>query len=176
MNETVKRLLEGNQKYAASGSFAGDFSADRRAKNASGQQPYAAVITCSDSRVVPEAIFSAGLGELFVIRTAGNVVGVSELASLEYAAAHLHIRTVVVLGHTGCGAVHAALCGELDGAVGAVTGRIRRAADGETDPRRVCALNVRDGVETVRAAVGGEDVEVVGGIYDIVSGRVELLD
>ena len=74
MNETIERLLKGNRDYVSSGAYAGDVSAYRRAENAAGQKPYAVVVTCSDSRVVPEAIFSAGIGELFVIRTAGNVI------------------------------------------------------------------------------------------------------
>ena len=176
MNETVKRLLEMNQKYISSGDYSGNVSAERRAENATGQTPYAAVITCSDSRVVPEAIFSAGLGELFVIRTAGNVIGESELASLEYAVGHLHTPTVLVLGHTDCGAVHAALCGEFGGNVGAITRRIKHAAGEETDPHKACELNVRAGVALVRKAFDRENITVVGAIYDIVSGKVALLD
>lgn len=74
-----------------------------------GQHPTTLVITCSDSRVVPEYIFNATLGELFVIRTAGNVVNEGELATIEYAVEHLHIKDIVVLGHTHCGAIHAAI-------------------------------------------------------------------
>ncbi|MBQ7599669.1 MAG: hypothetical protein IJU57_03240 [Clostridia bacterium] len=83
-------------------------SEERRKANANGQKPRAVIVTCSDSRVVPEAVFSCGIGELFVIRTAGNVIGVSELASVEYVVDHLGTDTVVVLGHTACGAVRAA--------------------------------------------------------------------
>ncbi len=175
MNETIERLLKGNRDYASSGAYAGDVSAQRRAENAAGQKPYAVVVTCSDSRVVPEAIFSAGIGELFVIRTAGNVIGESELASLVYAVAHLRVPTVLVLGHTDCGAVHAALCGEFGGAVGVITRRIKRAMGEETDPRAACEKNVRDGVETIKKAFGGEGLTVAGAVYDIVSGAVELL-
>ena len=176
MGEIVKRLLDANQKYAETGAFSGDISAKRRAENASGQRPYAVVITCSDSRVVPEAVFSAGIGELFVIRTAGNVLGDSELASLEYAVEHLGTPTVVVLGHTGCGAVQAALCGEFSGAVGLITRRIKAAIGEETDPRRASERNVRAGVDAARRAIGRDGVTVVGALYDIVSGEVSLVD
>ncbi len=176
MNEIVKRLVDANKRYISSGEYSGDVSARRREQNASGQKPYVAVVTCSDSRVIPEAVFSAGLGELFVIRTAGNVIGDSELASLEYAVEHLHVLTVVVLGHTGCGAVNAALHGEFEGAVGVVTRRIKSAARDETDPVRACELNVADGVETVRKALGREDLTVIGAVYDIVSGEVRFID
>ena len=175
MSEILDRLLDANRKYVSAGAYGGDVSAERRKANEAGQKPYAVVITCSDSRVVPEAIFSAGLGELFVIRTAGNVLGDSELASLEYAVEHLHARTVVVLGHTGCGAVHAALCGEFGGAVGTITKRIKSAIGEETDPDKACALNVQEGVRTVRKALGREDVTVAGAIYDIVSGKVRVI-
>ena len=176
MNDILRRLLDANQNYVSTGVFSGDVSARRRAENAAGQAPYAVVVTCSDSRVIPEAVFSAGFGELFVIRTAGNVIGDSELASLEYAVDHLHALTVVVLGHTNCGAVHAALCGEFAGAVGLITRRISSAVGGETDPRRASEKNVRAGVDTIRKALSREGLTVVGAIYDIVSGGVTLLD
>lgn len=174
MNETLKKLLEANGKYAESGRFGGDVSESRRKANAAGQRPYAVVVACSDSRVVPEAVFSAGIGELFVVRTAGNVIGESELGSVEYAVRHLHVGTAVVLGHTHCGAVRAALCGEFGGAVGAVTGRIKEAIGEETDPDRACELNVRRGVETLKAVLGEDGLTVVGAIYDIESGKVAL--
>ncbi|MBQ9188141.1 MAG: carbonic anhydrase, partial [Clostridia bacterium] len=80
-----------------------------------GQHPYAIVVCCSDSRVIPEQIFHAAIGDLFVIRVAGNVLDNHQLGSIEYAAGHLHCRHILVLGHTGCGAVAAALSGEGDG-------------------------------------------------------------
>ena len=175
MNELIKRLTDANKRYISTGEFSGNVSAERRTENASGQKPYAVVITCSDSRVIPEAVFSAGLGELFVIRTAGNVIGDSEMASLEYAVGHLKVHTAVVLGHTGCGAVNAALHGEFEGAVGVVTRRIKSAAGSETDPDKVCELNVMDGVGTIRKAFGSEDLNVIGAVYDILSGEVRFL-
>lgn len=171
MNETLKKLFEANEKYAETGEYSGDVSAKRRAETAAGQKPYAVVVTCSDSRVIPEAVFSAGIGEIFTVRTAGNVIGESELGSVEYAVRHLHAGTVVVLGHTHCGAVHAALCGETGGFAGAITRRIKETIGEETDPRRACELNVRRGVETLKAALGGDGIAVIGAIYDIETGK-----
>ena len=82
---------------------------DRRDELVKGQHPDTLVITCSDSRVVPEYIFNASLGELFVIRTAGNVINEGELATVEYAIEHLKVKRIIVLGHTHCGAIHAAI-------------------------------------------------------------------
>lgn len=97
-----------------------------------GQKPYAVIVSCSDSRVIPECIFSAGIGDLFVIRVAGNVIDKYQLGSIEYAAEHLCCKLVVVLGHTQCGAVGAAK-GKCGGFVGFITDEIRRAVGTETD-------------------------------------------
>ena len=103
----VERMIEGNSRYLTSIHSAGDVSPAMRLKTASeGQSPYAIVICCSDSRVLPESIFSAGIGELFVIRVAGNVLDRHQLGSIEYAAEHLGCKLILVLGHTGCGAVY----------------------------------------------------------------------
>ena len=123
----MRRLMDANRRYIDSGVFSGDISSVRRQSNAHGQKPYAVIITCSDSRVIPEAIYDAGIGELFVVRTAGNTIGDSEFASVEYAVDHLHADTVIVMGHTCCGAVNAALHGEFEGAVGVITRRIKEA-------------------------------------------------
>ena len=105
-NRSIReRLKNGNARYRA-------LDDARRIETAeNGQHPYAIVVCCSDSRVIPEKIFSAGLGELFVIRVAGNVLDKHQFGSIEYAAAHLHCSHILVLGHTGCGAVTAALSG-----------------------------------------------------------------
>ena len=109
-DEALMRLREGNARYLQAENAAGDVSpALRRTTFEHGQHPYAIVLACSDSRVIPEAIFSAGIGELFVIRVAGNVVDNHQLGSIEYAEDHLGCNLVVVLGHTACGAVDAAL-------------------------------------------------------------------
>lgn len=134
--EALRRLVEGNRIYVEALDHERDLSQERIADLfENGQRPFACVITCADSRVVPEHIFMTGLGELFVIRVAGNVVGPIELASAVYACEHLHTRLLLVLGHTHCGAIKAALDGEA-GPVAAITERIVAALGDVRDPLR----------------------------------------
>ena len=145
-----------------------------------GQHPYAIVICCSDSRVVPEELFSAELGELFVIRVAGNVLDRHQLGSIEYAAAHLHCPLVLMLGHTGCGAVEAAVSGAADGFIASITEEILNAAGSERDRDKACRLNVLHGVKRIRDAflehpeIGKIDVR--GAVYHIETGETEWLE
>ena len=134
--EALRRLVEGNRIYVEALDHERDLSQERIADLfENGQRPFACVITCADSRVVPEHVFMTGLGELFVIRVAGNVVGPIELASAVYACEHLHTRLLLVLGHTHCGAIKAALDGEA-GPVAAITERIVAALGDVRDPLR----------------------------------------
>lgn len=108
--DALERLRRGNEAFVEASANDGDISAELVADlYEHGQAPYACIVTCSDSRVVPEHAFMTGLGELFTIRVAGNVIGAIELASCVYAAGHLGTKLVVVLGHTACGAVGSAL-------------------------------------------------------------------
>ena len=112
----LERLKKGNEESLLEGNSIGDLSLNRKKETSeNGQHPYAVILTCSDSRVIPEAIFHAGIGDLFVIRVAGNVIGEDTLASIEYGLTHLGAETVLVLGHTHCGAVTAAIQGEAHG-------------------------------------------------------------
>ena len=132
MNEKIRiRLSEGNRRYMESAD-----EALRVDLAEHGQHPFAIVIACSDSRVIPEQIFDAVPGELFVIRVAGNVLDKHQLGSVEYAAGHLHCDTVIVLGHTGCGAVGAALSDGGEGYIKYITDEIQSAIGGERDPDR----------------------------------------
>ena len=99
---------------------------DRRDELVKGQHPEVLVITCSDSRVVPEIIFNCSLGDIFVIRTAGNVINEGELATVEYAIEHLKVKRIVVLGHTHCGAVHATMKNEKGRYLDPILNRIRK--------------------------------------------------
>ena len=99
---------------------------DRRDELVKGQHPEVLVITCSDSRVVPEFIFNCSLGDIFVIRTAGNVINEGELATVEYAIEHLKVKRIVVLGHTHCGAVHATIKNEKGKYLDPILNRIRK--------------------------------------------------
>lgn len=178
----LDRLMEGNRRYVDAVRNDADISRlVRKRTMVDGQRPFAIVVTCSDSRVVPEHIFMAGVGDLFTVRVAGNVVADTQLASVVYAASHAGARLVLVLGHTCCGAVGAAIAGGAEGCVGAVTDLVRSAIGDERDDYAACALNVRASVDRllrdaeVRALVEGAGVEVLGGVYRLDSGRVELL-
>lgn len=180
--ELIRRLTEGNRRYLACDTALGDVSPAVREKTArEGQAPYAIVICCSDSRVLPESIFSAGIGELFVIRVAGNVLDRHQLGSIEYAAAHLGSKLILVLGHTGCGAVSAALSGGGEGYIQFITDEILAAVGEERDPYRACVLNVEHAVDGIRRAfadhpeIPSSSLDVRGAVYDIRSGEVSWL-
>ncbi len=106
-----QRLLEGNKRYASEKRVYPNQSREHRAEVAKGQRPFAAIVSCSDSRVPLEIIFDQGLGDLFVVRLAGNVIDDAAMGSLEYAVEHLDVKYIMVLGHEKCGAVEAALKG-----------------------------------------------------------------
>lgn len=108
LDKALKRLLDGNRRYATNKPTL-DESERRRIEVAAGQQPFAAILSCVDSRVAPELVFDQGLGDLFVIRTAGQVLDKAVLGSLEFGVAELHIPILMVLGHEHCGAVKAAM-------------------------------------------------------------------
>ena len=176
--QALQRLKDGNAAYMRAEKNPGDISAALRAYTQEhGQQPYAVVVACSDSRVVPEHIFSAGLGELFVIRVAGNVMAEHQFGSVEYAAEHLGCPLLVILGHTNCGAVGAAIHDEPGGYVHFLTDEIRKAIGGETDDYRASCLNVKRGVEITKKAlpIASAGLTVVGAVYHIGDGRVEFL-
>lgn len=123
--QALTKLIEGNARYANGASQPVNLSTGRIEELTKGQKPYAIVVSCSDSRVPPEHVFNAGLGELFVIRVAGNVVDEDAIASVEYAAAHLGTKLVLVMGHEACGAVKAAAAGAQDSpAIKALVARI----------------------------------------------------
>ena len=120
----------------------------------------------------------AGIGELFVIRVAGNVMDNHQLGSIEYAAGHLGTNLVVVLGHEHCGAVGAALSGEPDGYVKTITDAIREAIGDEKDEYKATCLNVEKGVEIIKDSLGvkeGDDLKVCGAYYHIGSGAVDFM-
>ena len=113
--ESLERLKAGNARFVADQLDGKLQNSARRESLVGGQQPYAIILSCADSRVVPELAFDAGLGELFVVRVAGNVANSSSLASIEYAVAHCGSKLIVVLGHQSCGAVTAAVQGGDNG-------------------------------------------------------------
>ena len=174
-SNALEKLKEGNIKFLNSKTSLGDISLEKRQYTSeNGQRPYAVIISCSDSRVIPESIFSAGLGELFVVRVAGNVIDNFQLGSIEYAVENLGCRLVVVLGHTGCGAVKAA-AHENKGFVSYITEEIKLAIGEETDPIKASILNIKRGVEKINKQLDNTDgLQIVGAIYHTDSGIVDF--
>lgn len=150
---------------------------------AKGQSPYAIILGCSDSRVPIDIVFDAGLGELFVIRVAGNVANTSSIASIEYAVVHLGAKLIVVLGHESCGAVSAAMAGGDAGKnLNALLGHIRPALDPpEEDVNVVARRNARNSAnrlleqsDILLDAVESGEVEIVTAFYRFSDGKVEF--
>lgn len=173
--DALNMLKAGNKKYLKAKTGLGDVSPKKRLSTSqNGQKPYAVIVSCSDSRVIPESIFSAGIGDLFVIRVAGNVIDNHQLGSIEYAAEHLGCKLVVVLGHTGCGAVSAAVR-QNGGYVKYITDEIRRAVGEETDAVRASILNVKQSVSKIESSLRGLDgLAVIGALYHTDSGVVDF--
>ena len=172
----LERLKEGNKIYLNCSKGVGDISPQKRLETSkNGQHPYAVIVSCSDSRVIPESIFSAGIGDLFVIRVAGNVIDKHQLGSIEYAAEHLGCRLVVVLGHTGCGAVAAAR-GQNSGFVKFITDEIRLAIGAEADAVKASALNVKQSVKRIKDLINIEGLLVTGALYHTESGTVDFFN
>lgn len=181
--KAVEKLKEGNEKYLETLNGMGDVSKESRMRTyLHGQHPYAIVVTCSDSRVIPESIFSAGIGDLFVIRLAGNVIDDHQLGSIEYAAGHLGCRLIVVMGHTHCGAVDAAMNSDPEGYIKFITDEIKRAIGDEKDERRACEKNVWQSIQMIEHSLEIHHIEdeiglrVVGAMYDIETGKVEFIE
>lgn len=170
----IDRLTQGNRQYRNTLDKA---LLEQTAEH--GQHPYAIIICCSDSRVIPEQIFHVGIGDLFVIRVAGNVLDRHQLGSIEYAAAHLGCQFIVLLGHTKCGAVSAALSGHSEGFISYIVDDILDAVGDERDADSACRKNVLHGVSRIKTDLSEhpeiKDLQVFGAIYDIKTGMVEWL-
>ena len=177
-DEALEKLKAGNQEYLHAEKNSSDISPMiRLSAYENGQSPYAIIVACSDSRVIPENIFSAGIGDLFVIRVAGNVIGDHQLGSIEYAAEHLGCSLAVVLGHTRCGAVSAALEGDPGSYVRTITDEIRLAIGEEKDEFKACLLNVKRSVKRIQDSLSpSQGLQVAGALYHTDSGLVEFLE
>src|SRR5262245_52147472 len=191
--EALARLMAGNERFLRGEARCAGLKRETLADLAKGQRPYATILGCSDSRVPPEWIFDAGLGELFVIRVAGNVLGQEIAGTLQYAGSHLQTPLFVVLGHEGCGAVSAALATRHEGQQ--FRERIQLLLQNivaglpELDPRlspeqqesRAVEANVRWTVRQImespegRARKAEGRLKVVGAVYEIETGRVRFL-
>ena len=178
--EALQKLKNGNRLYLNSKTGSGDVSPEQRQNTCeNGQHPYAIIITCSDSRVIPESVFNAGIGELFVIRVAGNVMDDHQLGSVEYAASHLGVKLIVVMGHNHCGAVDAAIHHDPDGYIKFITDEIRLAVGDETDEETACRLNVRHSIAVIENSLAIHEEEahglkVIGALYRLEDGTVDF--
>lgn len=192
-DDALKMLQDGNARYLEGKATHPRQDAARRALTAGqGQHPFAAVLSCSDSRVPPELIFDQGIGDLFVVRVAGNVAATDEIGTLEYVD-YLGIPLLVVLGHSQCGAVTAAVEGtKLPGSMGVLVALIKPAADqakadnpGAATEALVAAAvkdNVFQAMEDVltkspliKAAVKAGKTKLLGAVYEVDTGRVQWL-
>lgn len=192
-DEALQRLVAGNERFLEGRAHSRGVLRETLAELTLGQHPIATILGCSDSRVPPEWIFDAGLGELFVVRVAGNVLSPEVAGSLQYAGAHLRTPLLVVLGHEGCGAIQAALETKDEGV--RQHSRIQLLVDSilpglaELDPRLPPPARLAQAVETnvrrtVRAILESPEgqarlaegwMKVVGAIYEIATGRVRFL-
>jgi carbonic anhydrase len=177
-NTALQMLKDGNERYLKEELIQkNSYSTDRAVLN-SGQKPFAVVLTCSDSRAAPEIFFDQKLGDIFVVRNAGNIADKTALGSLEYAVEHLKSRLVVVCGHSKCGAVTAACSGgELPPNINHIVEHIKPAMKKGGDIDEVIHNNVKVMVEQVKSdeIVKRLGITVVGAYYDIHSGAVKWL-
>jgi len=198
--EALTRLREGNLRFASNTGGSDAFlSQARRAELAAGQQPFAIILGCSDSRVPAEIVFDQGLGDLFVIRVAGNIVAPSQIGSVEFAAARYGTRLVVVLGHSQCGAILSTVeelrmpTENQSRNLRAIVDRVRPSVEGlfatelRHDPdalvRQAVRANIRasvnhlrHGSEVLERLIEDDGLIVVGAEYSLESGLVEFLD
>jgi carbonic anhydrase len=188
--EAISKLKEGNGRYTSGNLQHPGQTTERRAELAKDQHPFAVILSCSDSRVPPEIVFDQGLGDLFVVRVAGNVIDDHGLGSIEYAVDHLGARLIVVLGHQSCGAVKAAketiaakgkAPGHIQSLVTAIQPVVKATAKDDLDT--TVKANVKHVVQALRsstpilkAKVDSGEVQVIGGYYSLDTGAVTFLD
>jgi len=181
----VARLMDGNARYTSEKAKHPHQDRVRIAEVAKGQSPFAIVVSCSDSRVPPEVVFDQGLGDIFVVRTAGHVVDPVAMGSIEFAVAKLGARSILVVGHERCGAVEAALeHTTVPGSIGSILTAIQPAVGGpeKATPAamdKAVQLNVsavtkqlRDASPILTPMVKDGSLEVAGGVYDLDTGKV----
>ncbi|MFK8023504.1 MAG: carbonic anhydrase [Ilumatobacter sp.] len=191
--EVLARLSAGNERFAAGETTERDLLAEASA-TAAGQFPLAAVLSCIDSRVPVEAVLDVGIGEVFVARSAGNVVDGDVLGGFEFATALAGAKLIAVIGHSACGAVKGACDGAELGNLTQLLAKITPAVESESDGvspgsgdddfvQRVVEANVRNAVsaftdrsEVLAERVASGDLAVVGGVYDLATGRISWLD
>ena len=191
--QALARLKAGNERFVRGRARFPTVKKEVLAALAKGQQPYATIVGCSDSRVPPELLFDAGFGELFIVRVAGNVISPEVMGTLQYAAVHLHTPLFVVLGHEGCGAVQAALAAKFEGArerprIALLLKRIlpglqdlRPGRDAPAQMKAAVEANVRWSLRQLRETPEGKArmaegiLKLVGAVYELKTGRARFL-
>jgi carbonic anhydrase len=188
-SESLVKLLDGNLRFTSGSSIHGNQSLDRVKEVVKGQHPFAIIVGCSDSRVPPEVVFDQGVGDLFVIRTAGNLVDDIAMGSIEYAVEHLHVPLIMVLGHEKCGAVDAALHGgEAPGQIQKLIDKIKPAVDATAslpgDKLDNAVINnikrivdqLKHSKPIIEEFLHHKKINIVGARYDLDEGKVTLVD
>lgn len=185
-SEIKDRLVTGNARFASDSLEGKLITQDRRTELTNGQQPHTIVLSCADSRVVPELAFDAGLGELFVVRVAGNIANSSSIGSIEYAVAHCGSQMIVVLGHQSCGAVTAAVNGGDNGyninhLLSHITPAISASGDGASiadvvkKNAQMTADELKSRSKIIGDAVANGSVQIVPAYYNLDTGKVDFL-
>lgn len=183
----LERLMEGNQRYVNDQITCPQRTQERRQALTAKQEPFAIIVGCSDSRVSPEIVFDQGVGDLFVVRVAGNVIGNVELDSIEYGAIYLHSSVILVLGHENCAAVDAVIHGVTKDIESVATliepavreQRAKKASNLLEASIKANALNMREFLlksPVIQRLVSEKKLEVYAGYYDLQSGAVEVLN
>ncbi len=183
----LQRLMEGNKRFTSGQPIHKNLGLEGLSTLKEGQEPFATIIGCSDSRVPPEIIFDQGLGDIFVVRIAGNVVGPIELDSVEYAVDKLHCPLVILLGHENCGAVKAALLGqenvpELENIYPLIAPALKKCqAQKGNILMNAVNCNVKEGVNHLKSSpliakyIASKQLRVIGGYYDFDHGKVTII-
>lgn len=184
-DRALQDLVAGNDRYVNDDLLHADTSANRREAIAAKQTPFAVILGCSDSRVPPEILFDQGLGDLFVVRVAGNVVAPVEIDSVDFATAALGASVVLVLGHESCGAVNAVLQGntkDIQAVAELIEPGVAQSKSMQGNPlANAVKANVQNSVSMLKASpvlnklIKQKKLKIVGGYYDLKTGHVDLL-
>jgi carbonic anhydrase len=186
-DEALKKLVEGNDRFVNQKRTNRNQTKERLVEVAKGQEPFAAILGCADSRVPGEIVFDQGLGDLFVCRVAGNIATPEDVGSLEFGTLVLGAKVLVVMGHTSCGAVKAAIQGgELPGSIGSLIksidiGSVAPKSEVPGDVDKAAQANVNHQVETLKKSpilsdlITKNKLKIVGAYYDLDTGKVLFL-
>ncbi len=182
----LDRLLEGNKRYVNDALEHPNRTSDRREALSSKQEPFAIVVSCSDSRVAPTIVFDQGIGDIFVVRVAGNVIGPLGLDSIEFATLYLHSSTILVLGHENCGAVNAVIKGttkDIESIARLIEPAVKK--ERKRDPSNLLESSVKanarnmkkylEGRPVIKKLIASKKLDIYAGYYNLRTGAVEIL-